>query len=65
MSIAEMLHSMNAEGRANIIDYDLDVLAVEYPALVPVFEETQYLRREVERLMEDLFRLQTQLDDLR
>jgi hypothetical protein len=65
MTTALNLHSLTVEGRDRILDNDLDALAREYPALVQVFEETQYLRREVERLMEDVWGKQQEIDALR
>lgn len=65
MTTAVRLHNLTAEGRDSILDNDLDALAREHPALVQVFEETQYLRREVERLMEDIWDKQREIDALR
>ena len=65
MSIAEMLHSMEVAGRTPVLDEDLDRLAREHPRLTAVFEETQFLRREVERLMEDVWAKQSEIDSLR
>lgn len=60
-----MLNGMEAAGRSTMLDNDLDRLATEHPDLRPVFEETQFLRKEVERLMEDIWRQQDEIDALK
>lgn len=65
MKIPLALHSLTAEGRTTVLDNDLDDLAREHPTLVPVFEETQYLRNEVARLLDDLWNMQSDIDALR
>ena len=54
MSIAEMLHGLTAEGRSTVLDDDLVRLTREYPALVSVFEEVQFLRGEVVNLLDQI-----------
>ena len=45
-----LTHRSYSRGRDNLIDADLSQFAEAYPDLLPVLEETQYLRYEVERL---------------
>lgn len=54
MSIAHALHNLSAVGRSEVLDEDLYRLACEHPDLLPVFQETQFLRQEVLDLLDRL-----------
>ena len=63
--VALMLHGMEAKGRDTVLDNDLDLLAQAHPDLRAVLEETQYLRNETARLMDDIWQKQNEIDALR
>ena len=56
-------HRMMCDGRENILDEDLTMLAEQWPELAIVFEELQYLRVEYQRLIGDNDLLTARLSD--